>query len=68
MRGRSERKPWEKPEGGTTVSKPWAKRGSRPQENKFNPSTSLGMVKGNGEHSRTKGRRRSTKIVVDKAV
>jgi len=38
--------------------KPWSKSSERPQEARFNPSTSLGMVRGNGERSRTKGRKK----------
>jgi RNA recognition motif-containing protein len=48
-------KPWKKPAGD---AKPWSKSSRRPQKSRFNPSTSLGMVRGNGERSRTKGRRK----------
>jgi len=63
-------KPWKKPAGD---AKPWSKSSGRPQKSKFNPSTSLasvpsatiegasargGMVRRNGERSRTKVRRR----------
>jgi len=47
-------KPWKKPAGD---AKPWSKSSGRPQKSRFNPSTSLGMVRGNGERSRTKGRK-----------
>jgi len=47
-----ESKPWRKPEGG------WRKSSERAQKSRFNPSTSLGMVRGNGERSRTKGRKK----------
>ena len=47
-------RPWKKPAG---EAKPWSKSSERPQESRFNPSTSLGMVRGNGERSRTKGRK-----------
>jgi hypothetical protein len=50
-----ESKPWKKPVG---EAKPWSKSSERPQESRFNPSTSLGMVRGNGERSRTKGRKK----------
>ena len=49
-----ESKPWKKPSGGP---KPWSKSSERPQKSRFNPSTSLGMVRGNGGRSRTKGRK-----------
>jgi hypothetical protein len=49
-------KPWKKPAG---EAKPWSKSNGRPQKSRFNPSASPGMVRGNGEHSRTKGRRKS---------
>ena len=48
-------KPWKKPAGD---AKPWSKSSERPQKSRFNPSTSLGMVRGNGDRSRTKGRRK----------
>jgi len=63
-------KPWKKPAGD---AKPWSKSNGRPQKSRFNPSTSLasrrgaciisarhrgGMVRGNGERSRTKGRKK----------
>jgi len=41
-----ESKPWRKSEGGI---KPWSKNSRRPQKSRFNSSTSLGMVQGNGE-------------------
>jgi hypothetical protein len=47
-------KPWKKPAGD---AKPWSKSNGRPQKSRFNPSTSLGMVRGNSERSRTKGRK-----------
>jgi len=63
-------KPWKKPAGD---AKPWSKSSGRPQKSGFNPSTSsfdelrtrpersrrpsLGMVRGNGERSRTKVRK-----------
>ena len=50
-----EHKPWKKPAGD---AKPWSKSSERPQKSKFNPSVSLGMVRGNGERSRTKGRKK----------
>jgi RNA recognition motif-containing protein len=48
-------KPWKKPAGD---AKPWSKSSGRPQKSRFNPSTSPGMIRGNGERSRTKGRRK----------
>ena len=58
-------KPWEKPESESKPRKKpageprsWSKSSERPQESRFNPSTSLGMVRGNGERSRTKGRKK----------
>ena len=52
-------KPWKKPAG---EAKHWRKGRERPQKSKFNPSTSLGMVRGNGERSRTKGRKNRAAI------
>jgi len=49
-----ESKPWKKPAGD---AKPWSKGSGRPQKSRLNSSTSLGMVRGNGERSRTKGRK-----------
>jgi RNA recognition motif-containing protein len=49
-------KPWKKPAGD---AKPWTKSSERPQKSRFNPSTSPGMVRGNGERSRTKSRVKS---------
>ena len=51
-----EPEPWKKPAG---EAKHWRKGRERPQKSKFSPSTSLGMVRGNGERSRTKGRKKS---------
>jgi len=64
-------KPWKKTIG---EAKPWVQGGERPQGSRFNSSTSssdklkagpersrrpsLGMVRGDGERSRTKGRRK----------
>jgi RNA recognition motif-containing protein len=51
-----ESRPWKKSAG---EAKPWSKSSERPQESRFNPSTSLGMVRGNGGRSRTKGRKKT---------
>ncbi|MBL7081815.1 MAG: hypothetical protein ISS44_04560 [Candidatus Omnitrophica bacterium] len=51
-----EHKPWKKPAG---EAKPWSKSSERPQKSRFNPSISLGMVRGNGKRSRTKSRVKS---------
>jgi len=48
-------KSWKKPAGD---AKPWSKSSERPQGSRFKPSTSLGMVRGNSERSRTKGRKK----------
>ena len=66
-------RPWKKAEGDSRSwkkargeSKPWRKSNERPQQSRFNPSTSLGMVRGNGERSRTKGRKKSSGYKMEK--
>ena len=63
QKSQGEHKPWKKTEGEALPwkkaegeFKPWSKSNERPQKSRFNPSTSLGMVRGNGERSRTKAR------------
>jgi len=52
---KNQSRPWKKSAG---EAKPWSKSSERPQESRFNPSTSLGMVRGNGRRSGTKGRKK----------
>ena len=62
----SEHKPWKRAEAGASrpwkkaegEAKPWSKSSERPRRSGFNPSTSRGMVRGNGERGRTKSRER----------